>query len=47
MLHAKTQHLPQKQNDNTYVHKQGYKKNICICLYINKQINKQKESNNI
>ena len=24
MLHAKTQHLPQKQNDNTYFHKQCY-----------------------
>ena len=34
MLHAKTQHLPQKQNDNTYFHKQGYKQNISIYLYI-------------
>ena len=24
VLHAKTQHLPQKQNDNTYFHKQCY-----------------------
>ena len=36
MLHAKTQRLPPKQNDNIYFYKQGYKQNICICLYINK-----------
>ena len=37
MLHAKTQHLPPKQNDNTYCHQQGYRQKhlyISVSLYI-------------
>ena len=34
MLHAKTQRLPPKQNDNIYFHKQGYKqKHLYMSLY--------------
>ena len=37
MLHAKTQHLPPKQNDNTYCHQQGYRQKhlyISVSIYI-------------
>ena len=34
MLHAKTQHLPPKQNDNTYCHQQGYRQKHLFCQYI-------------
>ena len=49
MLHAKTQHLPQKQNDNTYFQKQCYRQEylykskyiyIYLCAFININIGK-------